>query len=54
METLWDSLCRREQDVPVPQWHKDLLHERQRLLQEGKAKFVDWEAAKKHIAERIP
>lgn len=53
MEPLWDDLCRREQDVPVPQWHKDLLDERQRLLQQGKAKFVDWEAAQKYIADRL-
>jgi hypothetical protein len=53
METLWDDLCRREENVPVPQWHKDLLDERERLVQEGKAKFVDWETAKKQIAERL-
>jgi Putative addiction module component len=54
MEALWDDLCRREENVPVPQWHKDLLDQRQRLLDQDKAHFVDWEAAKKHIAERIP
>jgi hypothetical protein len=52
METLWDDLCRREQDVPVPQWHKDLLDERERAVQQGKAKFIDWETAKKQIAKR--
>jgi hypothetical protein len=30
MEALWDDLCQREEDVPVPQWHKDLLDERER------------------------
>jgi hypothetical protein len=53
MEALWDDLCRREEDVPMPQWHKDLLDERQRLVREGKAKFVDWETAKKQIRERL-
>jgi hypothetical protein len=52
MEALWDDLCRREQDVPVPQWHKDLLDERERLIEQGKARFIDWETAKKHISER--
>jgi hypothetical protein len=32
MEDLWDDLCQREEDVPVPQWHKDLLDERERLI----------------------
>jgi hypothetical protein len=52
MEALWDALCRREEDVPVPQWHKALLDERERLVEQGKARFIDWETAKKRISER--
>jgi hypothetical protein len=52
MEALWDDLCRHDA-VPVPQWHKDVLDERQRLIDEGKAEFIDWETAKKQIAEQI-
>jgi len=51
MEALWDDLCRREEDVPVPQWHKDILDERRRLIERGQAQFIDWETAKKQIAE---
>jgi hypothetical protein len=36
----------------VPQWHKDILDERRRLIEEGKAQFIDWETAKKQILER--
>ena len=53
MEALWDDLCRREGTVPVPQWHKDVLDERQRAIAEGKGRFVDWETAKKRIAEKL-
>jgi hypothetical protein len=52
MEALWDDLCRNDA-VPVPQWHKDLLNERERLIAEGKAEFIEWDTAKKQIAERI-
>jgi hypothetical protein len=52
MEALWDDLCRREESMPVPQWHKDLLDERERLVEQGKAHFIDWETAKKRISER--
>jgi hypothetical protein len=52
MEALWDDLCRREESVPVPQWHKDILDERERLIEQGKAQFIDWETAKKRISER--
>ncbi len=51
METLWSDLCRDEQNIPVPQWHKDLLDERERLVNAGKAKFTDWETAKKNISK---
>ncbi len=53
MEALWSELCGREEDVPVPDWHKDVLDERERQLEEGQAAFVDWETAKERIARRI-
>ena len=52
MEELWDDLCRREDAIPMPQWQEDLLDERQRLVEQGKAKFVDWPTAKKRVFER--
>ena len=51
MEALWDDLCRRDA-VPVPQWHKDILDERHRLINQGKAEFIDWETAKKQISDQ--
>ena len=50
MEALWDNLCRREEDLPMLQWHKDLLDEREGLVRDGKARFTDWETAKHRIA----
>jgi len=51
MEALWDDLCRHDA-VPIPQWHKEILDERRRLIDEGKARFIDWETAKSQIRER--
>ena len=53
MEALWADLSRNPENVPVPQWHKDLLDERERAVEEGSAKFMDWETAKKQIADEI-
>jgi hypothetical protein len=53
MEALWADLARNPENVPVPQWHKDLLDERERAVEEGSAKFMDWETAKKQIADEI-
>lgn len=52
MEELWSNLCQREDQIPVSQWHKELLDERDRLVENGQAHFVDWEAAKKQIAAK--
>jgi putative addiction module component (TIGR02574 family) len=51
MEALWDSIAQAEDQLDVPQWHKAILDEREKLVQEGGAKFIDWEAAKKQIRE---
>ena len=52
MEALWDDLCGREEEIPIPDWHKTVLDERERQIAEGKAKFVDWETAKESIRKR--
>lgn len=53
MEALWADLSRREGDVPVADWHKEILDERQRQIDEGEARFTDWETAKKQIRDRV-
>jgi Putative addiction module component len=53
MEALWEDLAGSEEDVEVPEWHKDVLDHRERLLAEGKAHFIDWEQAKKEIMDSI-
>jgi hypothetical protein len=53
MEALWDDLCGREEEIPIPAWHKTVLDDRERQIAEGKAKFIDWEKAKENIRKRI-
>jgi hypothetical protein len=52
-EHLRDDLCQREEGEPVHQWQKDILEQRELLVEQGKAQFVDWETAKELIAGRI-
>ena len=35
MESLWDNLSRCPGDLPSPDWHKPVLQERKRLVDEG-------------------
>jgi hypothetical protein len=53
MEALWDDISRTEAASDVPQWHKDILDERDRLVAAGSSRFIDWEDAKKQIRQAI-
>jgi len=53
MERLWEDLSRRPSDVPVPDWHGDILSERQAAVREGRTSLVDWESAKQRLRERL-
>lgn len=35
--------------MEVPGWHREILDERERLIAEGKARFIDWEEARRQI-----
>ena len=49
MEALWDDLSQTETALPVPQWHQEILDERESQIATGAAKFIDWETAKQEI-----
>lgn len=53
MEALWTDLCQHEEALPVHDWQKEILDHRERLIEEGEARFVDWEEAKKRISKQI-
>lgn len=43
MEALWDSLIDEESEIESPEWHRDVLEERRRKIQTGKAVFISLE-----------
>lgn len=45
MEAIWADISRRPAELPSPDWHKEILDERRRLVAEGKLKFLDWDTA---------
>lgn len=53
MEAIWDELCRTEAAVEVPQWHRDLLDEREQMVADGKAAFIPWDEAKRQIRDSV-
>jgi putative addiction module component (TIGR02574 family) len=43
MEALWDSLIDEESAIISPEWHRDILEERKRKIEAGKAEFISLE-----------
>ena len=53
MECIWDDLCRNAGDITSPEWHKDILDDREKSLKSRTDSFVDWEDAKRKIRKSI-
>ena len=47
MEELWSDLTRNQDNYPSPEWHADMLREREEALKTGRDEFVPWEEAKR-------
>ncbi len=54
MEELWADLTQTEDSYPSPDWHGDVLRERDDALKTGKDEFVPWAEAKRIIREKKP
>ena len=53
LETVWSELSSDPDTIDVPQWHKDILDERQHAMEQGAMKAIDWELAKEQINLRV-
>lgn len=43
MEVLWESLIRHNAEIDSPQWHYDILDQRERKIDSGEAEFISLE-----------
>ena len=53
MEALWQNLSATSSAVVSPEWHGEVLAERDRLIESGEESFIDWENAKKQLREEL-
>jgi hypothetical protein len=54
MEVLWEDISRDEGSFKSPEWHATLLREREKKIESGEARFIDWEQAKAELLEENP
>lgn len=52
MEAIWEDLSRNESDIKSPEWHGEVLRDREARYKVGKESAVDWETAKKRLRNR--
>lgn len=53
MEALWKDLSAAEANITSPEWHGEVLAERDRLIESGAEAFLDWEVAKKKLRDEL-
>jgi Putative addiction module component len=53
LEQVWESLREQEGRFESRAWHADVLTDRRRLVEAGKAKFSPWKEAKARIRRRV-
>lgn len=51
IEEIMDSLGQNRDEIPSPEWHGEILKEREDSIRNGTAKFLDWEEAKRIIGD---
>ncbi len=53
MELLWADISKQPDELPSPAWHREVLEERRKLVEEGKVKFIDWDTAMAELREEL-
>ena len=53
MEALWDDITQDENHLDSPDWHCDVLKDREKAVKTSNAAFLDWESAKERIKRNI-
>jgi len=49
MEAIWDDLAKHDETLESPDWHEEVLKDREKALAAGKASVSDWKEAKRRI-----
>jgi hypothetical protein len=52
MEAIWEDLRAQAERVPVPQWHRDLLDERRKAVEEGREELLDRDVIKDSLSSQ--
>lgn len=51
--SLWDRIAARPEDVPVPDWHREIINERLAALRADNDQGKDWEEVEQEITAEL-
>lgn len=51
MESVWQNLCESSEPIQSPEWHAEVVKEREEQLNSGKAIVSEWSVAKQRLRE---
>lgn len=54
MEVIWEDLRSRSDDVPVPSWHREILDDRRKAVEDGREKVLEWDQVKRDLGVEKP
>ena len=53
LESVWSELSKEDKNLNSPDWHENILKERESSLGSNQAKFSNWNEAKKRIKRNV-
>ena len=53
VQSLWDRIATRPEDVPVPDWHREIINERLAAHRDGKEQGKEWEEVEREITAEL-
>ena len=53
VQALWDFIAQSPEEIPVPDWHKEILEERLAEFRENPREGLTWEEVKKRILGKL-
>jgi putative addiction module component (TIGR02574 family) len=53
VQSLWDRIAARPEDVPVPEWHREIINKRLAALRADNDQGKDWEEVEREITSEL-
>ncbi|PIE45018.1 MAG: addiction module antitoxin RelB [Gammaproteobacteria bacterium] len=50
---IWDSLIQTSNDIPTPEWHKDVLSARRKRVEDGVSQFKPLNTVKQELRTKF-